>query len=74
MANGPFAKQRWSELVEEFASVRQATLHLLAALEGEAWRRRGTCWNHTISVHALAWVVAGHTQLHRLLLAERYGL
>lgn len=63
-----------AELLDEFASVRTATLHLMRHLSREAWRRVGTASGWTVSVRALAFIIAGHTAHHLQVLHERYGV
>jgi len=62
------------DLAAEFRHVRQASLDLFRHLPAEAWTRRGIATNATISVRALAWIVAGHERHHLGVLAERYGV
>jgi hypothetical protein len=59
-------------LLLEFVSVRAATLSLLESLSADAWVRRGTASGKTISVRALAYVVAGHERHHLRIIRERY--
>ena len=61
-----------ASLLEDFASVRQATLRLFRSLEGEAWTRIGVANQKPISVRALAWIIAGHELHHRRILQEKY--
>lgn len=63
-----------AELLEEFASVRAATLHLLRHLPGQAWRRTGIASGKPVSVRALAFIMAGHVKHHLAILHERYGV
>lgn len=67
-------KRRWTDLIDEFRTVRAASLHLFRSFELEDWLRRGTASGHEVSVRALAWVVAGHELHHRRVLRERYGV
>jgi uncharacterized damage-inducible protein DinB len=62
----------WRDHVEEFRSVRAATLALLRNLPAEAWQRTGTASGNLFSVRALAYIVAGHTHHHFTLLREQY--
>ena len=62
-----------AELLDEFAAVRAATLHLLRHLPADAWRRRGVASGKGISVRAVAFVMAGHVAHHLGLLRDRYG-
>ena len=59
-------------LLTELLAVREATLELLAGLPTEAWDRRGTASDKTVSVRALAWITAGHEVHHREVVRERY--
>ena len=67
-----FDARSLDSLVEEYASVRAATLTLLASLDEAAARRRGTANEREISVRALAYIIAGHIDHHVALLKERY--
>ena len=72
VANGGFGERRLSDLAEEFAHVRRANLHLLRGLSPEAWLRQGDANGQTISVRALAHIIAGHETHHMSILRERY--
>jgi len=69
---GGFGNRALADMVEEFAAVRRASLLLFRSLDGEAWRRRGIANQKEISVHALAYLVAGHELHHRKILREKY--
>lgn len=62
------------ELLNDWRAVRAATLTLFLGFDGEALVRRGVANGHVVSVRALAWLCAGHTQHHVDVLHERYGL
>jgi hypothetical protein len=62
----------WSELVDEFAAVRRATILLLNHLPAVAWTRAGVSNGNSISVRALAFIMAGHVDHHVAILRERY--
>ena len=62
------------ELADELALVRRSNLVVLRRLEPREWDNVGTASGKTISVRALAWVVAGHPRHHVEILRERYGL
>lgn len=70
--DGPFADLRLPDLVEEFKSVRSATLAFFRHLRAGDWTRRGTANQKEISVRALAFIIAGHELHHRHILEERY--
>ena len=63
----PFA---W--LLDEFTSVRAATLALLKVLPPAAWERGGVASGNPLSARAAAWIIAGHEIHHRRVLEERY--
>jgi hypothetical protein len=59
-------------LLAEFETVRRATIYLFGNLDGAAWMRSGTADNRHVSVRALAYLIAGHTQHHLDILKSRY--
>ena len=61
-------------LLEEWRSVRAASLSLYKYLEPSAWLRRGPASGATTSVRALAFKTLGHELHHRELLKTRYNL
>ena len=63
-----------SELLDEFETVRKATVHLLGHLPAEAWLRTGVASAKPVSVRALAFIMAGHVAHHLAILRERYGV
>lgn len=69
---GPFSDLTLADLVEEFKSVRAATLTFLRNLRPGDWTRRGIANENEISVRAIAYVIGGHELHHRHILEERY--
>jgi hypothetical protein len=63
-----------SDLLDEWASVRAATLTLVRSFDAEALMRVGTASGMRFTVRSFAWIIAGHELHHRKLLQERYGL
>ena len=61
---GAFRRRPLTDVVEEFASVRRATVTLLRGLSAGAWARSGLGDGQRISVRALAYVLAGHEAHH----------
>lgn len=61
-----------SSLLEEYATVRQATLTLLGNLPDEAWGRIGTANDTPVSVRAIAYMLVGHELHHLTIIKERY--
>ncbi len=70
--NGSFAERSLASLIEEFTSVRNATLSLFRGLEEEAWVRRGVANKNEVTVRAIAYITAGHELHHRKILREKY--
>lgn len=60
------------DLVEEWGDVRRASLALFRSLPPAAWLRRGTASGSTVSVRALAYIIAGHVRHHVAVLGDRY--
>ncbi|HZQ25029.1 MAG TPA: DinB family protein [Terriglobales bacterium] len=71
---GPFRHCSWTALVDEFRTVRAASLSLLRNLDEDEWLRRGVANKKEVSVRALAWILAGHVDHHRSILEARYHL
>ena len=64
----------WSELVEEFRTVRLSTLSFFKNLPDEAWSRSGVASDNPMSVRAIAYIIAGHVAHHTQVLKEKYGI
>ena len=65
-------RQPWASLIEEFATVRAATLSFFRGLPEDAWTKTGVASGNTFSVRALAYLIAGHADYHNEVLRERY--
>lgn len=59
-------------IINEFKSVRTATLTLLENLDKEAVGRSGIANGRRVSVRALAYMIAGHELHHLGVIKERY--
>lgn len=60
------ANQRsWDSLLEEYKSVRFATVTLLRSFSTAAWDGAGTASGSPLSARAAAWIIAGH-ELHHI--------
>ncbi len=59
-------------LTEEFAAVREATVHLFRNFSPAMWAQRGTAAGSTITPLALAWIIGGHAEHHLRVMRERY--
>jgi uncharacterized damage-inducible protein DinB len=62
----------WARHVAEFGDVRRASLALYRNFPAEAWKRSGVASGNPVTVHALAYIIAGHFAHHMAILRERY--
>ena len=62
------------DLLHEYDVVRAASLLLFQSLPPEALERSGLANGQRITVRAIGWVIAGHSNHHATVLLERYGL
>lgn len=62
----------WRAIVDEFATVRAATIALFASMTPEMLLRQGTASNATLSVRAAGFIIAGHEVYHALAIREQY--
>lgn len=69
---GNFEKRSISDLLEEYETVRAATLTLFRNLDPAAWNRRGVANNHEVTVRATAYIIAGHELHHMQILNDKY--
>ena len=65
-------ERSWRSLVDEFRAVRASTVAFFSSLPSEAWARRGVASENTFSVHALAYITAGHVAHHATILRQQY--
>ena len=72
VANGDFDSRSVTSLVGEYLHVRGATIALLESLGPDAWHRTGTANDVSVTVRALAFIIAGHEAHHMAMLRERY--
>lgn len=59
-------------ILDEFESVRDASVTLFQGLPSEAWTRRGEASGKIVSVRGLAWITAGHLLHHLSVIQDRY--
>jgi len=72
IAGGKFGRRTMDDLLQEFMTIRNATIQLIRHLDAEAAARRGTANNKQISARAIVYVIAGHELHHRRILEEKY--
>ena len=68
----PFGSWTTAQLAEDYRAVRQSTITLLRGLPAEAWTRKGTANNLSITARALAYGIAGHELHHMGVIRNRY--
>jgi DinB superfamily len=71
---GAFDERSLSSLLEEFRSVRLATITMAEGLPPVAWTRKGQASGKSISTRAIAYILVGHVAHHLAVLEERYGI
>lgn len=67
-----FDRRSMESLVEEWSDVRWATLALFRSLDAEAAARRGVANSSPVTVRALAYIIAGHTEHHLEIVQTKY--
>ena len=65
-------KVSWASHIDEFRAIRSATVAFFRNLPAEAWLRSGIASDNSVTVRAIAYIVAGHASHHLAILRERY--
>jgi hypothetical protein len=68
---GHFDARLVIDLAEEFETVRRLNLYLFKHLSADHWLRTGVASDNTVSVRALAYIMAGHVRHHAAILRKR---
>lgn len=71
-AHADTAHRTVDDLLEEFKIVREASICLFKSFSDEMLLRTGICFDTTISVLALGFVIVGHQIHHLHIIKERY--
>lgn len=74
VATAGFDARPLSSLVEEWETVRRASILLLRGFDGEAAARGGTASGAPVTVRALGYIIAGHVAHHLEILRTLYSL
>ncbi len=69
-----FNSRDLQSLSTEYDALRNANISLFNSFTEEQTLRKGTANNKTVSVRALAYIIAGHERHHLNLLEEKYGI
>lgn len=70
MADGNFGARTLSDLCGELEHLRHASVSLFGGLPEAAWTRSGIASGASVSVRALAFILAGHERHHLKILRE----
>ena len=71
---GAFHRRAHTDLLDEWLTVRNATLSLVRGMPSEAWARYGRANDHLVTARALVYIILGHVEHHLAVLSERYGV
>jgi len=72
IATAPYEHVNLTTLLEEFRLLRMANVVMFRNLDEQAWSRTGTANDSSVTVRALAFIMAGHVSHHLGILRERY--
>ena len=62
----------WANLIDEFKTVRAATISFFDNMPEEAWSRSGVASDNPVTVRAIAYIIAGHVAHHVNVLKNKY--
>ncbi len=65
-------ERRLEDLGQEWAALRRANIHMLAAMDAEQAARTGRASGYEITVRSLPWIIAGHELWHRDIIEREY--
>jgi hypothetical protein len=71
---GAFDRRPHTDLLDEWVTVRNATVSLVRGMPSEAWARYGRANDHLVTTRALVYIILGHVEHHLAVLTERYGV
>lgn len=74
VAASDFDKRQIDELLDDLDVLRTSTVRLFRHVDVDRWSWRGIANGAEVSLRALAHIIAGHTQHHIRILADRYRL
>ena len=72
MAGSGFGARTLADLLDEYRTVRDASISLFAPMTSEAWMRRGIVNGYSATVRGLAFHIAAHELHHLRIIRERY--
>ena len=71
---GAFVRRPLPDVIDEWVSVRNATISLVRGMPSEGWTRRGVANQHPVTGAALLYIILGHVEHHLAILSDRYDL
>ncbi|MCW5519522.1 DinB family protein [Aureitalea sp. L0-47] len=71
-ANSMANDRSMEDLVEEYSSVRKASIAMFSSFDEETLKRIGQANNSKLSVRAAGFLICGHEIHHRSIISERY--
>ncbi len=69
-----FERLPLTDLAQEFAAVRRATILMFRHLPEDSWTRLGTASGSPMSVRAAAFTIAGHVNHHAAIVRKRLAM
>ena len=69
---GNFGKRTMNDLIQEFETIRLASISLFRSFDAEQLGRRGIASGNGFTVRSLVYIVPGHERHHYNILRERY--
>ena len=71
---GAFDRRAHTDLLDEWVTVRNATVSLVRGMPSEAWARYGRANDHLVTARALVYIILGHVEHHLAVLSDRYAV
>jgi uncharacterized damage-inducible protein DinB len=72
MTYSGFAERTLADLLDEYRTVRYATISLFAPMTAETWMRRGVVNGYSATVRGLAFHIAAHELHHSRIIRDLY--
>jgi len=73
IANSNYCNISFEKIIDEFFLLRASNILMFRNFSDEMWSRKGTVDDKNISVRAIAYLMAGHTEHHINVLKDHYG-
>jgi len=70
--NANATKRTLNDLIDELRVLRKSTIQLFKSFDERAFNNSGICFDQTITVAALGFVIVGHQQHHFNFIKEKY--